>query len=275
MPNIFEYTNFREYLKDYFKEAKKHNSRFSHRYLANKLGLSTPNLILLVMQGKRKLTQTVCFKLSRILSHTKKEALYFENMVMFIQAKTHDEKNKYFNTMTELRRNLKIARIEEQQYEYYSNWYNPVIRELVVDPDFNDDFNALAKRTSPSITPAQAKRSVELLLKLGLIKKRGKCYIHTNPVISTEPEVNSLAVVNFHRKMANLSAESFDRHLRNERTITSCTVNICRESFHELKREIADLRKKALALAQNSSKPGRVYQMNIQLFPLSTASEKR
>lgn len=271
MPNIFEYTNFREYLKDCFKEAKKDNPNFSHRYLAQNLGLSTPNLILLIIQGKRNLTRSILFKLSKFLKHSKKEAQYFENMVSFLQAKTHDEKNLYFKRMIELRHNLKLKKIDEQQYEYYSNWYNLAIRELVTYPDFNGDFKALAKKLSPTITPIQAKQSVDLLLKLGLIKKNGKRYIQKDPIISTGPEINSLGVVNFHRKMALLAAESYDRHTKKERTITSCTVNMSEDRFQDLKREIADFRRRALTLAGDADNSTRVFQLNIQLFPLSKA----
>ena len=274
MTNIFEYTNFREYLRDYFKEAKKENSKFTHRYLAQKLELSTSNLIWRIIQGKRNLTKPVMFKLSQFLSHSKKETQYFENMVSFLQAKTHDEKNLYFKRMIELRHNLKIKKIDEQQYEYYSNWYNLVVRELVTYPDFNDDFIALAKKLSPPITLVQAKQSVELLLKQGLIKKNGKRYVQKDPVISTGPEINSLAVVNFHRKMAHLAAESYDRHTKKERTITSCTVNISEDRFQDLKREIADFRRKALMLADDANKSSRVFQLNIQLFPLSKAQKE-
>lgn len=274
MINIYEYTNFRDYLKDYFEEAKKDEPNFSHRYLAQKLDLSTPNLILLIMQGKRNLTKTVRFKLSHFLGHSQKEAQYFETMVSFLQAKTHDEKNMYFARMIEQRSKLTTVKIAEHQYEYYSNWYNPVVRELVTYPDFNDDYKALSKKLSPSITPQQAKRSVELLLKLSLIKNKGEKYVQTDPIISTGPEVNSLAVVNFHRKTAQLAADSFDRYTLKERTITSCTINISEDRFQELKREIADFRKKALALAEDTGTSTRVYQLNLQLFPLSKASKK-
>jgi uncharacterized protein (TIGR02147 family) len=274
MVSIFEFTDYREYLKAYFEDGKKTEQKFSHRWLSRKLGLSTPNLVLLVMQGKRNLTPTVRYRLSEVLKHTRKEARYFEHMVSFVQAKTHDERNMHYATMLELKSSIKTAPLEKQQYEYYTNWYNPVIRELVVSPDFSGDFKTLARKVSPSITQKQARRSVELLLDLGLIKKTGKRYIQTEPLVSTGPVVNSIAVTNFHRKTALLAAESFDRHVRQERTITSCTVTLSENHFQMLKKEIADLRKKALELAEEPISPNRVYQMNMQLFPVSKSIKK-
>jgi len=274
MVNIFEFTDYREYLKAYFEDRKKSEPKFSHRWLSQKLGLSTPNLILLVMQGKRNLTPTVRYRLSEVLKHTRKETRYFEHMVSFIQAKTHDERNTHYALMLELKTNIKTALLERQQYEYYTNWYNPVIRELVVSPDFSGDFKNLAKKVSPSITPERARRSVELLLDLGLIKKNGKRYAQTDQLVSTGPVVDSIAVSTFHRKTALLASESFDRHTRQERTITSCTITLSEEHFQMLKREIADLRKKALELSEEPASENRVYQMNVQLFPVSKNIKK-
>jgi uncharacterized protein (TIGR02147 family) len=274
MVNIFEFNDFREYLKSFLAERKKDNPAFSHRFLAQKLGLSTPNLVLLVIQGKRNLTPTVRYRLSEVLKHTRKEALYFEHMAGFMQAKTHDERDTHYASMLELKSSIKIAPIEKRQYEYYINWYNPVIRELVGSPDFSGDFKALAKKVSPSITQEQARRSVDLLLELGLIRKNGKHYKQTEPLVSTGPVAESVAVANFHRRTALLAAESFDRHTRQERTITSCTVTLSEEHFQMLKREIADLRKKAMELAEEPVKANRVYQMNMQLFPVSKNIKK-
>ena len=47
MINIFEHTNYREYLKAYFGERRKKDKKFSHRWLAQKLDLATSNFIML------------------------------------------------------------------------------------------------------------------------------------------------------------------------------------------------------------------------------------
>ena len=269
MINIFEHTNYREYLKAYFGERRKKDKKFSHRWLAQKLDLATSNFIMLVIQGKRNLNRSLCFKISEVFKHSRKEAAYFENMVNFIQAKNNKEKDLYFSRMMSLRKNLKVDKIEEWQYEYYTNWYNPVIRELVTNPDFNGDANTLAKTLVPAITPTQAKRSLGLLLKLGLIKKKGKRYIQNSPFISTGPEVNSLAVVNFHRKMGELAIESLDRIPKNERNITASTVYISQKAFDTIRNKIEDFRKEILELVDSNTEDERVYQLNFQIFPVS------
>jgi len=275
MSSVLEYTDFRKYLRDVFDEHKKSDPKFSHRWLARRLDLGSPNFILLVIQGKRNIGSAVCFKLSQVFRHTKREARYFECIVRFAQTPSGEEKNVLLQEMLAMRRKLKIASIDQQQYEYYSNWYNPVIRELVCMPGFSGDTNELARHVSPAITPTQARQSVELLCSLGMIRKRGAKYEQTASHVSTGPEVNSVAVENFHRATARLAAESYNRHARTERTLTSCTVALTEEAFQQLKREAADLRKRALELADDITDQSRVYHLNLHLFPVSRLRRDR
>jgi uncharacterized protein (TIGR02147 family) len=269
MNSVYQYTDYRRYLIDYFKGRKKADPKFSHRYLSRRLGLSSPNFIMMVMQGKRNLTRSLAFKLSQEFGLDEKEAEYLEAMVGFIQAKTNKEKDAYFSRMITLRRSTGVEKIEEDQYEYYSNWYNLAVRELVTYPDFKDDFNWLAKKLFPPITPAQAKRSVKLLLKLGLITKQGNGYARSSALVSTGPEVSSLAVANFHRIMAERGKAAMDYAKKEERDITACTVNISRRGFEQIKKAVAECRKKVLAIAETDSPADRVYQVNYQVFPIS------
>jgi uncharacterized protein (TIGR02147 family) len=267
--DILQFICYPEYLKAYFDARKREDPSFSHRYLSKRLGLSSPNFIMMLMQGKRKLSRTLTTKISREFKHTSKEAEYFECMVGFSRAATPREKDKYFSRMTELRKRNNVRKLEDFQYEFYSNWYNLPIRELVTYPEFKGNYNWLAKRVFPAITPGQAKRSVELLFKLKLIKKNGNIFVRSTPLLSTGPEVSSFAVANFHRTMARLGAASIDSVQKDERDITACTINISLKGYEKIKETIAECRSKILSLAEDDIPADRVYQMNFHMFPVS------
>jgi hypothetical protein len=78
--NIYRYTDYREYLKAYFSERKRNDTKFSHRYLSRRLGLASPNFIMMVMQGKRNITQQMAFRISTEFKLDPKETEYFENL---------------------------------------------------------------------------------------------------------------------------------------------------------------------------------------------------
>jgi uncharacterized protein (TIGR02147 family) len=272
--NIYEYTNFREYLKAFFAKSKKEEPDFSHRYLAQKLELSTPNLILLIMQGKRNLTLRLAARLARVCRLTKRERLYFNAMVSFLQGKSHDEQKKYFNVMSDLRRRVYATRVDEWQFRYYKNWYNAVIQELVTDPEYSGSEKWVAKRLSPSIPAMKAKAALNLLQKLGYLKKKGKKYEPSEPIEGPSPEVHELGMIEFHKRTSELAGESFDRHSSQERYITSCTIVIDDKHMEKLRADLDEIRKAALRSTQKPSRSTRVYQLNFQMFPLSVRKKK-
>ena len=269
--NLFRYVEYRKYLNDRFVLEKKENPRFSHRYLSKEMGLTSPNYVLLIMQGKRNVTPVMCHKISGAFGFTTKESEYFETLVLFNQAKTPGEKDRYFTRMALMRKNMKIEKIEERQYDYFTQWYNLVVRELVTLPGFKGDFAALAQRIVPRISESQARKSVDLLLALGLIKKKAGRFVPSAPVIGTENEVQSLAVANYHKTMLGLAREAIERLPRQRRNITAAVLHVSRSKYKMLTQEIADFRERLLALAETDPEPDQVYQLNVQLFPVTEA----
>ncbi|HUI94036.1 MAG TPA: TIGR02147 family protein [Chitinivibrionales bacterium] len=272
--NIYEYTDYRLYLKDVFNEHKQLNHTFSHRFAAFKLGLSTSNFLWLVMQGKRNLNQTLCLKLCDLFKLSPKESDYFENMVNFTQAKTHREKDRYFSRMMVMRKNSSAGKIDERLYSYLSNWHNAVIREIVTQKGFKKDFAKLAKRVTPRITESQARKSFQLLLELGLIKEKGGHFVQSPPVISTGPEVTSVAAMNFHKNLGHLAIESLDSHNKDERNVTACIVGLSKESYKQAVDAIAECRGRLLSIAEAERNPAQVFAVNFQCFPVSTEEKE-
>ena len=96
MNRILEYNNYRLYLKDYFNEKKNKPGYFTHRFFAEKAGFSSPVFIKLVIDGKTNLSKKSVRKLISVLDLTDAEADYFDALVSFNQAKTHQTRQKYY-----------------------------------------------------------------------------------------------------------------------------------------------------------------------------------
>ncbi len=274
MVNIFSYTDYREYLNDYFVAQKKKNTHFSHRYLCQKLGLKSSNFMHLVMKGKRNISSEICFKLSTLFKLSQQEAAYFTNMVYFSQTKNYREKDQYWEKMVELRQKTKFGKIAKYQYEYYSNWYTIVIRELVTFMRKPVDFKQLARLVQPSITAVQARQSLKLLLKLGLIEETETGYMKTDPVVKTEDRVNSLAVYNYHVNMSRIATEKLENCFREERNFSSCTVNISETGYRRIVEKINEFRDEVMSICEQDTEADRVYHMNIQMFPVTSQVKK-
>lgn len=274
-PLVFNYLDYRAFLRDLFAYRKEKDRFFSYRYFAGKAGFSAPNFLQLVITGQRNLTLSSAGKVARGFELKKKERSFFENLVFMNQADDHDERNRYYRRMMKIRGTGTARRMEKAAYEYFSKWYFPVIREVVMFGNRRLSAGQIAAVLNPPIKPAEAEKALKLLLELGLIRRddEGR-WEQRDRVVSTGPEVRSLVVANFHREMLRLAAESIERFPAEQRDVTALTISCRAEQIGEIKERIAAFRQEMLDLAGGEEEAGQVMQINIQAFPL-TASQGR
>ena len=141
---------------------------------------------------------------------------------------------------------------------------------------FDGDFRVLAERCMPAITIADAKRAVRLLDKLGLIAKGpdGK-YHATDQNLTTGWKWLSNAIESNQRDLIRLAGESIDRFPREIRDISTVTMGIDEKMLPQIREHIRLFRSSLIKIVNSSGESGRVYQLNIQVFPLSTNLEKQ
>jgi len=272
---IFEYDNYRAYLRDLYKFYKETKPHFSYRYFSQKAGFRSPNFLQLVIEGKRNLSPESIEKFTNALKLGKKEAEFFRVLVYLNQARTVSEKKIYAEQLMQFRPFCYIHPLRQDQYRYYTDGYNIAIRELTTLPEFSEDPAWIAKRLIPPISPQQAKKSLDLLLQLGLLKRdESGRLVQSDAFISTGDEVTSTSVANYHRAMIQLGAEALDRFSGPARDISAVTMALSDKNFQEIKTLIQRFRKELLAIADQDQSPEGVYQINFQLFPLAKGAGK-
>jgi uncharacterized protein (TIGR02147 family) len=269
MSEIYEYLDYREFLRDYFNAQKAKYPQFSYKYLANKVGFKSKSFFHEVLNGKKNLSRDSIFALRNALGLNEKAFSYFELLVAFNQAIDHKQKDHFFHQLIGYNSRNTARLFTRAQYEVCSHWYHMTIRELAAIVDFNEDYERLGKMLRPPISARKARQSIRLLLKLGLLRKIGKTgrYEQTDRLVTTGDEVHSLAVHNFHLQNMALAAESIDTVPRNQRDISSVVLGLSTEGFETAKREIQKFRKKLLELAEKENNISKVYHANFQIFP--------
>lgn len=280
MPNIYEYTDYRKYLKDYYNNAKSVNNNYSYQILSQKAGIKSKGFLHNVIKGTRNLSKSNIFGLSQAMKLSRHEADYFENLVAFNQASNLKEQNYYYERLTSIKmsgKNVwKPQEIRKDQFEFYSKLHYSTIRSLIDMYGFKDDYNWLAKNVYPKVTPGQAKKSVQLLEKLELIKKdKTGNYCVSSKSIESPKEVLSLALVNFHLESAKLAANAISELPISKRNISGMTMGIGEEAYKEICEEIRTFRKKIMQIAEKDQNASAVYQLNFQLFPVSNTNIER
>lgn len=273
--DLFHYLDYRKFLRDFYQNAKKKRAGFSFRSFSRKAGFGSSNFYKLVMDGDRNLTEESASKFAAALGLNKEEQLFFKNLVLFNQAKSQKEKQAHYQKLLGSRKFGKLKALDKTQFQYCSEWYHAVVRELIAHKKFDGTPEWLAAHIFPPITPAQAKKSLELLEKLGFIKKTASGrWKQTSSLVSTGAEVMSLALFSYHMSMLDLTRQVLEAVPAAKRDISALTLGVDREKIGTIKEKIRRFRREIMEFASTDTHPNEVIQLNIQLFPFTVPGGK-
>jgi uncharacterized protein (TIGR02147 family) len=272
--SIYDYTDYRLYLRDYYEEQKAKNPAFSYRYFAKRAGFNSSGLYKDIVDGRTGITRSLILRFATAMKLSPKQQEYFETLVYFNEAKTVEEKKLYFERLMKYH-NSKAFRVDAGQYEYYSKWYYIAVRELLAIGNFKDDYVAIAQALNPTIRQEHARKAIEVLKKLGLIQKdKNGSYKVLDKILTTGPEIKSLSIANFQKSMMDMAKEAIDRHPAEHRNISTITFSVSKQTYSDIKAELDSCRKRILGMVDRSENEDRVCQLNLQLFPLTQIKEK-
>jgi uncharacterized protein (TIGR02147 family) len=69
--------------------------------------------------------------------------------------------------------------------------------------------------------------------------------------------------------MGEIALETIEGVPQDERNFSGLTLGVTRDAYEEIVREIAEFRKRVIAIATREDKTDEVYRMNIQFFPMT------
>ena len=268
MPDIFSYTDYRQYIKDFCNEIRESKPFFSYRYIGQKAGVKSTGLISWVVMGKRNLSAHLIHKLLKIMKLSGKEAAFFEVLVNYNQSKQTEEKQFYLEKMLSIKK-VRADVVEQDRAAFYSEWYYSAIRELIAIHQIKDE-EQVAAIMRPPLKKYEVREALDLLMRLGLIKKNTKgFYERTSAVLTSSPAIDAAVIHNFQFVTMQLAQSSLHRFKREERDVSTVTLSCDQEAIGRIRERIAEMRSEALKIACACKKPDQVFQLNTQIFPLS------
>jgi uncharacterized protein (TIGR02147 family) len=277
---LTNYTDFRAYLNDWINERKAIGLPGSNRWFAMKMGINSTSWLTSVLKGVKGLSKATSKKLSEILKHSPVETRYFEALVSFNQARTIEERNRHYQELNALQKIKDVRTVKPNQYDFYSVWYHSAVRSIVGMHRFTaseKEYDRLAAMVSPPITASQARKSIKLLEELGFVKTNaGGVFELISSAITTGENIRSLGIANFQQEAMRLAQEAMDRYPLDERYVGTATVGVSAKAFHTIKQLLIETSNKIAEIANADADADRVYQINLQAFPMSKAgSDKR
>jgi uncharacterized protein (TIGR02147 family) len=269
-PDVFAYLDYRGYLRALYESRKRRGG--SYRSFARRAGLRSPNYWKLVIDGERNLSARMAERFADACDLADDRRRYFLQLVAFNQARSSEARTRAHAALRRLRGPSQFAALDTALDAYHSLWYLPAIRELVASPHFREDPRWLARQLLPPITAAEAKRSLALLLELGLVVRdeRGKLR-QARTTVTTGPEARSRQLKSFHRTMMEHAKSSIERIPAGERDISSLTLCLGEHGLALVKKAIQRFRHELLELSELEQDGRQIVQLNFQLFPLTRA----
>ena len=267
MKPIIEYSNFRQYLLDYYEERKR-VSAFSWREFSKVAGFTSSSYMKVVCDGKSKLSKIGVERVATAIGLTGFELDYFRAMVKFGQAANEETKKAAYRDMLAIAKVHKVRVLEGDLFAYYDTWRNPMMRELApLMPGATP--GEMAKMCYTETSAQEVRESLDFLTKAGLLKKeKDGSFAQSETSVSGTPDATRLALRGMHRQMAQLATPALELPAC-ERNFSGVTMGVSRESYDRIVRLLDECRRQIIAIAAEDKNIEQVYRLNLQLFPLT------
>jgi len=274
-PSLFDYFDYREYLHDYYQFHKRKNSAYSYRLFARKAKLGSPNYLKLVVDGKRRITDRTLYQFARGLGLSRDEEKYFRELVMYQEVSDPDSKELHLRSLLKYQEKQRTPTLlKADKIKFMLDWHHPVIRELVSNKDFKEEPSWIAKRLGNKITEAQAKESLDLLVRLQILQRSASGRLEQRePLLTSSDEIPSHVIRSLHRTYLRKAINSIFAVPMERRELSGLVLSIPNTRLKEIKEEIKEFRKKLNRKYGLDRDGDDVYFVGLYLFPVTQKGE--
>lgn len=243
----------------------KSNPSYSLRAFARDLSIN-PSQLSEILKGKTGLSSKKALEIASQIGLNEREAKIFQALVEIEHGRTQKivEQAKKFLEENSYSENFQSLSIDG--FKIISEWHYFAILSAMELDNFDGTTSYIAKELNLPISLVD--ESIKRLLKMDIIDlKEGKFY-PTGVMLTTTHDIQSSALRKFHKGHIAKSLSALDEVAVELRDITSMTMAIDIDRLPEAKEMIKNFRR-SLCQKLESGKKNHVYNINIQLIPLS------
>jgi uncharacterized protein (TIGR02147 family) len=271
--DLYAYTDFRQFLVAWLgaRPARSYGS------LAKKLGCSK-SLVAAFVTGDRVLQEHWIPPLVRVIGMDEAEARYFRDLVEVMDSSHRDRRQAAMTRVTGTQRFRKANAGGVATWKLYSCWYYGAILELARGPGFNGVPADIVARLGPTLTLEQVEEALESLAELGLLREEPSGEWTVSEVVLTSgheihKELVNLALYRLYPELLELAVDSLERVPGERRRFAFATVGIPRAALPDYKRLVSTFMEQVIALSTKEGEVEEVYQIGVQLFPVTNEVE--
>lgn len=285
-PDPHGYLSYRQYLRDfltYKKQVHRHDRRpYSSATFAAAAGIRSAGYLNMVIAGDRNLSPAMVLRFAQAMGLDRAQTQDFALLVRFNQATDSLERTHSLKALVDLRRarDLALGELAAEQMERVPNWVAWIIQAMVDQRGVRFEAKALFQLFASSVQLSSIEKALKHLSEQGDLEVDPTTGQGLRPrkLISDAQGVSPQLVRKLQSELIYLGIESLLRESADDREFGAATLALTEAEFKQLRLELRALRKKWQAEigAKRESSPGdRVFQLNIQLFPVTRSSLKK
>ena len=280
--SVFMYFDYRDYIRAVVEALQSRGQ--SIRSIQESAGVSGSAFFNRILDGSRPLSTANAKTLAKAWGLSDEETEYFLTLVRFGNEKNVDERENLLKKLLAVRAKNQEYELQDSALKFFSKWYYPVLRDLLPLLPANTPAEKILPANTPAekigrmFTPAlrapQVQSGIKYLKEAGFVTLNDDgTYRIEQPIISTPPRVRSTILRKYHLKNLEVNSEVYDLFSSDDRSITSVTCSLSKESFEKVREEIAKLREKILAMSREEKNPDRVCHVGFQLVNRAKVKE--
>ena len=270
MKPVTEYMDYREYIRDYYTERKTFG--FSWNAFASSAGFSSPVFLQYVCEGKKNLSEKTASQVASAMGLVGYEVDFFELLVAYGNAKDDKSKKAVLGRISVFAETHRVRVTGADEYEFFKSWKNSVVREIApaLPGATHKQLSIASRRRIPT---AEIAKILDFLLQSGYLEvDENGCYHQVNRSLKMSGEQNTIrksVARDLQRQMTELALDALENETAENRNMTGVTLGITRDKYAQIVQELAECRRRIVAIAASDDATEEVYRLNMQLFPLT------
>lgn len=271
--NIYDYSDWHTYLRDWFEASKRANPKLSFRIFARQAGFSSGSTVKMALTGQRRLTLETARKFAHGMGLAARQTSYLQALVVYERATTADEKARAAAKVGSLRPRYHIATIGKEYEDYLSNANLIVLREMLHLKNFQEDPSWIGRHLKSKLSADDVKAAFRLLKRLGLIKRNEKGRLMpADPVLSTAVEVDDIDLYSFHHTLMKRADEALAFVPSSLRHNMALTFPVPLRKLNAIKNKIHAFQNSLIELIDDDQNDfDEVFHVSVALFPATCA----
>lgn len=269
LPDIFEYQEYRAYLKDVLKVRQNTRSGYSLVKFAKALGFSSHSGLAMVLTGKRELRGQYIDGCVRDLKLSIRQQLYFEAMV-----------RSGASSLPERR-----ALLREMEF-HATKWEPPVLQEGIRLLDFflvqqilslyrgGMPVSTIVQQFRYAVKRAEVEAVLAWMLERGYVEKIGSGWRIRKSVLMVKDEVPNASAKQFHKDCMTMAAAALDNDPIDARECQTYLFTVDSKRIPEMKQWLKKLVLEAIAKFEDELEGDTVVQTHFNLFEMSNRIQR-